>query len=301
MAIEVDGETLRNLQEQVTYLTDQLRIIKQSLGEALPSPIAGPKGDKGDNGNKGDKGDTGSIIIGVRTTPPPAREDDYYIEQTSDMNGVNYYLNRKSAGKWYRLFSMKGNQGIKGDDGSVVVANPPEEATENISKIDIDGVVYNVIADDEFITSLKETISIDDSKNVEFGHDVEIDGELQVNSDVTIDGELKIPQMCISGGGYTIYLSNIGSKVYRHKLKLITSNREVNVELFSTDFEELREIYLDRNLVCLFGYWDNGANSKPIYKIWFERIGDDTHVHFADGDLYYDEIINSVVDTVTQL
>ena len=35
---------LRNLEEQVLYLTNELIKIKQSLGTALPDPIEGPEG-----------------------------------------------------------------------------------------------------------------------------------------------------------------------------------------------------------------------------------------------------------------
>lgn len=137
---------VRNLQEQVLYLTEELKKIKQSLGGALPSPIPGPQGPQGSTGERGPKGEEGVGIKGFGSElPPSARLGEWFILQANDDKGINFFLCQYINYRWVRQFSIRGPQGIPGPQGgSDIVVNPVDEATGIITKIKIDGVVYTI-------------------------------------------------------------------------------------------------------------------------------------------------------------
>lgn len=62
MIVYDNDKTYRNLQEQVGKNKDDILEIKQGLGSALPSPIAGPEGPQGEQGEVGPQGPKGNSI-----------------------------------------------------------------------------------------------------------------------------------------------------------------------------------------------------------------------------------------------
>ena len=133
---------LRNLEEQVLYLSKIVEQIQQALGNALPDPIPGPQGDPGDQGVKGDPGPQGFGIVGYGTQlPDSGRDGDWFILKTSTMTGIDYVLYRCVLQHWVAQFSMRGPAGPIAN-ATEVVANPNEPMTEELKKIKVNGVVY---------------------------------------------------------------------------------------------------------------------------------------------------------------
>lgn len=99
-----EGVVLRNIQEQVEKNQEDIKRILQALGSALPDPIPGPQGEQGP---KGDTGDTGA-------TGPQGPKGD------------------------------RGPVGLTGPAGTEVIANPIGSASQDLSKVKIAGINYNV-------------------------------------------------------------------------------------------------------------------------------------------------------------
>lgn len=135
---------LRNLEEQVLYLTQELEKVKQSLGNALPDPIPGPQGVQGEQGEQGEQGVQGYGIIGNGTQLPSyASNGNYFILRTSGIDGIDLVLYKCINNHWVAQYSLRGNQGPVGD-GADVVANPDTAYSESLYKITVDGVTYSV-------------------------------------------------------------------------------------------------------------------------------------------------------------
>lgn len=75
------NKEFRNLQEQVLQNANELQEIKQSLGTALPNPIAGPQGPKGDT-VIGPRGERGSIWTVGTDFPASPRESDLHLKNS---------------------------------------------------------------------------------------------------------------------------------------------------------------------------------------------------------------------------
>lgn len=137
---------VRNLEEQVLYLTRVVEEIMQSMGNALPDPIPGPKGDPGEQGEQGEQGVQGYGIIGNGTQLPSyASNGNYFILKTSKIDGIDLVLYKCISNHWVAQYSLRGNQGPVGE-ANEVVANPSEAASGgDLNKIEIDGVVYSII------------------------------------------------------------------------------------------------------------------------------------------------------------
>lgn len=103
------NKEFRNLQEQVLQNANDLETIKQSLGTALPDPIAGPQGPKGDT-VIGPRGERGSIWTVGTDFPASPRESDLHLKNSE----VYQYTN----GKWVLYSSIKGSQGVQGVKGN---------------------------------------------------------------------------------------------------------------------------------------------------------------------------------------
>lgn len=192
--LEFGNKEWRNLQEQVRK--NQLDILELKQGGAGHEPVPGPEGPRGEQGNEGPKGPKGNSIYGVGTNLPPSdmfEYGDFYL-----LNDGRVYKNVN--GYWTLQCNLRGPQGLRGPDGTAVVANPIEEATDDVVKLKIDGIVYTVRAftaqEKQLLTRLLEFTEITADGDVTFGRHVQIDGGLDVNynlnvhSDVTIDGEL---------------------------------------------------------------------------------------------------------------
>ena len=137
---------LRNLEEQVLYLTNELIKIKQSLGTALPDPIEGPEGPEGPEGQRGVQGEQGFGIVGFGTQfPSSGRNGDWFLLKKSTMTGIDYVMCKCISQHWVEQFSIRGPAGPIAN-ANEVVANPIEAATGgDLDKIEIDGVVYSLI------------------------------------------------------------------------------------------------------------------------------------------------------------
>ena len=139
--IEFEGKKFLNEQEAYLYCLEQIKIIKQSLGNALPDPIQGPIGLTGETGARGPEGPRGNGIFGCTAVLPSAtayQEGDMYLL----FNGQLY---KKINGSWVMQTTLKGPQGPTGlVGGSEVVANPADAATDELEKVKIDGTTYNI-------------------------------------------------------------------------------------------------------------------------------------------------------------
>ena len=123
--IEFEGKKFLNEQEAYLYCLEQIKIIKQSLGNALPDPIQGPQGDTGADGARGPVGPRGNGIFGCTAVLPSAtayQEGDMYLL----FNGQLY---KKINGSWVMQTTLKGPQGPVGlTGGTEVIANPADAA-----------------------------------------------------------------------------------------------------------------------------------------------------------------------------
>lgn len=139
--IEFEGKKFLNEQEAYLYCLEQIKIIKQSLGNALPDPIQGPQGDTGADGPRGPEGPRGTGIYGCTSNLPSAtayKEGDMYLL----FNGQLY---KKVNGSWVMQTTLKGPQGPIGlSNNEDVIANPIAEPTDELSKVEINGTVYDV-------------------------------------------------------------------------------------------------------------------------------------------------------------
>lgn len=140
----MDNCNAKNIEQQVLENSLQIKKILQSLGRALPHPIAGPQGPQGATGERGPKGEEGLGIIGFGSElPRSARLGEWFIRSENDDEGLNYFLYRYVNYHWVRQFSIRGPKGVGGPTGgSEVIANPVDEATDRLSTIEIDGVNY---------------------------------------------------------------------------------------------------------------------------------------------------------------
>lgn len=90
------------------------------IGPTGAAGAAGVKGDKGDKGNKGDTGATGtagSVIHAGTDAPAPevGVNGDFFLNLTTTQ-----FYGPKTAGSWGVPITLKGIQGIPGEDGSQI-------------------------------------------------------------------------------------------------------------------------------------------------------------------------------------
>lgn len=168
--IEFEGKKFLNEQEAYLYCLEQIKIIKQSLGNALPDPIQGPQGETGADGPRGPEGPRGTGVFGCTAVLPSAtayQEGDFYILFDGS-------LFKKINGSWVRQTILRGPQGPVGlTGGTQVIANPVDVATDELNKVKIDGTTYNIkdFSSSE-VTDLKNIVSgsfyfvLDDNKYV---------------------------------------------------------------------------------------------------------------------------------------
>lgn len=147
--ITIDDKEYRNLQEQVGYLTEELKKLKQSLGSALPEPIEGPQGPQGETGATGPQGRSPKIGFGFGPLPTDdsfQNGDVYIIRGNNPQYGLTKgSMYRKVNGNWQLQLNLVGPQGPQGPlHESNVIANPEDEASSVLEKLDIEGVVYTV-------------------------------------------------------------------------------------------------------------------------------------------------------------
>lgn len=105
------NKEFRNLQEQVLKNANDILEILQSLGSALPNPIAGPQGPSGPQGPKGSTGARGTEWTVGSELPASAREGDIHLK----FSGEVY---RYENGSWVLKLSIKGPQGPQGTKGN---------------------------------------------------------------------------------------------------------------------------------------------------------------------------------------
>ena len=175
--IELEGKKFLNEQEAYLYCLEQIKIIKQSLGNALPDPIQGPIGLTGETGARGPEGPRGNGIFGCTAVLPSAtayQEGDMYLL----FNGQLY---KKINGSWVMQTTLKGPQGPTGlVGGSEVVANPADAATDELNKVKIDGTTYNI---KDFSSS-----EVTDLKNIASGSlYYDSDNNIYVFDDVAVE------------------------------------------------------------------------------------------------------------------
>jgi hypothetical protein len=148
--ITIDDKEYRNLQEQVGYLTEELKKIKQSLGSALPEPIEGPQGPQGETGPTGPQGRSPRIGFGYGPLPDDDsfQDGDIFIARGIGLTKGNLY--RKVNGSWQLELNLVGPQGPIGPlNESNVIANPESNPVDDLIKISIDGITYNIKANNE--------------------------------------------------------------------------------------------------------------------------------------------------------
>ena len=105
----VYNKQFNNLQEQVLVNANSIEEIKQSLGTALPNPIAGPQGPQGPKGPKGDTGTHSQWTIGTNL-PASANLGDMHLLWNGDV--YQYTVNG-----WVLELNIRGSQGVEGPRG----------------------------------------------------------------------------------------------------------------------------------------------------------------------------------------
>ena len=181
--IEFEGKKFLNEQEAYLYCLEQIKIIKQSLGNALPDPIQGPQGETGATGARGPEGPRGTGVFGCTAVLPSAtayQEGDFYILFDGS-------LFKKINGSWIRQTTLKGSQGPVGlSGGTEVIANPEDAATDDLGKIKIDGTTYNVLP-----TTISNFLS--DIVSNDFSYVVDVDGNYyDFDCNVVFEGKIVV-------------------------------------------------------------------------------------------------------------
>ena len=205
--IEFEGKKFLNEQEAYLYCLEQIKIIKQSLGNALPDPIQGPQGDTGADGARGPQGPRGNGIYGCTAVLPSAtayQEGDMYLL----FNGQLY---KKINGSWVMQTTLKGPRGPTGlVGGSEVIANPADAATDELNKVKIDGTTYNIkdfsssqvsdlknIASGSFYYILDDNKYVFDDTEVEFTYPTYFHHQLVIDDiDDIVDTDLNPLIIC---------------------------------------------------------------------------------------------------------
>lgn len=134
----------------------------------------GEQGEQGIKGDKGDKGDTGNGIANIQKTSSVGLVDTYTITMT---DGTSYF------------FTVTNGSG----GGSNVVPNPEGEATDDLSKVSIDGTIYSVagavqeevseILDGQSINSFGDVeTALNDKADTSSLPDIGADGYLELNN-----------------------------------------------------------------------------------------------------------------------
>ena len=181
--IEFEGKKFLNEQEAYLYCLEEIKKLKQSLGNALPNPIQGPQGETGATGARGPEGPRGTGVFGCTAVLPSAtayQEGDFYILFDGS-------LFKKINGSWVRQSTLKGPQGPVGlPGGTEVVANPADAATDDLGKIKIDGTTYNILP--TAISNFLNGIVSDD-----FSYVVDEDGNYyDFDCDVVFEGKIVV-------------------------------------------------------------------------------------------------------------
>lgn len=180
---------VRNLEQQVEYLTKELTQIKQLLGGALPDPIAGPQGDPGPQGDTGPQGPRGPGMFGctaVLPSPTAYKEGDFY----QLFNGNQY---KKINGSWVLQTSLRGPQGVVGPAGGTeVIANPVTVATDNLEKLTIDGTTYNAYGG--WAAALNNYIYFEEGTPDSIVCDLKfvVDNSVRINQDLNVGGNFGV-------------------------------------------------------------------------------------------------------------
>lgn len=240
--ISIDEKEYRNLQEQVGYLTEELKKLKQSLGDALPNPIPGPTGATGATGATGPQGRTPRIAFGYGPLPDTGYENgDIYVARgsTNGLTKGNMYLRVNNT--WQLMLNLVGPQGPQGlDGGSQVVANPLGGYSDFLNKIDIDGVIYGIPTGNyvKYISPPEDTVLTDEELQ-NFINGVFINGNF-----VGFKNPVFFP--CGDDENYW-YGIVIGSRVgtYTSKIKNFVISKETKTINVDTNFDSvmLENIY----------------------------------------------------------
>lgn len=315
----MSNKVYRNPQEQLQYVTDEIEAIKQSLGSALPDPIPGPTGATGPAGPKGNTGDRGPGIVGYGTELPASAQDgDMFILRTTVPGGtIDYVMYKWSTYHWLPQFSMRGPAGPIGPEGGTeVVANPADAASDDISKIKIDGVTYDVLSSTlkEFLANIAtgefgyvsgegykfgdDPVSFDypvtfyNGAILDNGNNLEIDGgTIELNSGAEIkvmDGEDIIVHIDDTGI-FTDYMQCDNQATFNNT---VTVNDDIDVYGNGNfyDGNDNLTIKVDPQNAEIYAYtgfevYDSVAQTyvKPYQ---FEKIKDsDGHYRFAQGTI----------------
>ena len=190
---------VRNLEQQVEYLTKELTKLKQQLGGALPDPIAGPQGDPGPQGDTGPQGPRGPGMFGctaVLPSPTAYKEGDFY----QLFNGNQY---KKINGSWVLQTSLRGPQGVVGPAGGTeVIANPVTVATDDLEKLTVDGTTYNAYGG--WAAALNQYIYFEEGTPDSIVCDLKfvVDNSVRINRDCNVGGNFGVE-------GFTYFDDNV--------------------------------------------------------------------------------------------
>jgi len=140
------ADKILNIQEQVEKNREDILSVKQSMGSALPEPIAGPKGDTGDTGPIGPTGPRGASLFGVRAALPSV--DSYQLGDMFLLTNGNIYKNVQINGvnQWILQTNIKGQTGPIGPRGDALIVNPEGTPTDYITKLDVNGTIWGIPA-----------------------------------------------------------------------------------------------------------------------------------------------------------
>lgn len=249
ITVTINGKqyTFRNLEEQVLFLTEELEKVQQSLGNALPDPIPGPQGEPGATGGPGPIGPRGKGIYGCSSSlpsPTAYQEGDMYLL----FNGELY---KKVSGSWVMQTTLKGPQGVPGlDNPNDVIANPVGESTDDLSKIEISGTVYDITTPNKLFGKFVKIINAPSSTTLtdEEKQNI-IDGSFMEGNFLGYKNPLFCPAELYQGVWYGIFIASkdTGDSVIReygindstNVVTLETSNRISMNAIYSFNGKEI--------------------------------------------------------------
>lgn len=271
LSSDVSGLTTAENVGKYLYTTDtkKLILVTKDKDDNLQAVDMGdwPKiPANGTNGVNGTNGTDGTVIKTVGLPLPSAgafREGDMVIVCVAPEVGNLY---KKMSGAWKLQCNLRGAQGPAGPNGSTVVANPVDAASDDLSKLKIDGVTYDVLSSTlrDFLGNIANgEFSYISGQGYQFGDDpVSFDYPVTFYSGTTIDNGNDLD---INGGSINLKSGAL--------LQAIDTNDDTVVEISDTGID-----------------------------VWNERVGSNINVsdyrNFVDGDGHY-RFVEGTIDTET--
>lgn len=185
-------------------LTKHLYLITRATNEDLVAVDMGiypavVKGATGETGEQGLRGADGTGIYGCTAalpSPDAYKEGDFYLLYNGDVY-------KKINSHWIRQTNIKGPQGPVGLNGTVVIPNPVDEATDTLNKASIDGTIFAIPNQGSIdVEDLYDLVEGSDTVVVDY-NEAQTKISFKLDEDVTdeIDSKLDASKAAVSAVG----------------------------------------------------------------------------------------------------